>query len=524
MARTGERLERLAQRVLVPADAAVNRLYRWRYNPLYHSGALVVALLGVVLVTGIYLLLFYRVGSPYGSVARLTEQVWVGRWVRSLHRYASDAAVAAAAIHAFRLFAQGRSWGPRALAWISGLGLLFIILVCGWTGYVMVWDVQGVVLAKEGARFLDVLPLFSEPIGRAFVGDRPIPNAFFFLNLFLHVALPIGMGVVLWIHVSRVARPGLLPPKRLTWSVAALLLGLSLLWPVGMAPAADLFSLAGRAPYDAFFAFWLPLTRAVPAGVVWLVGGGLCLVAVLTPLWAGPGRSARPSPSQVNQRLCDGCEQCYHDCPYEAITMVARHDDREGMVSSVDPALCVSCGICAGSCAPMGIGPPGRTGRHQLAQVREFLAARRPGPRDVVIVACTCGVAGRAGERDAVDGAAVFPVDCAGSMHSSVVELIVRSGVAGVLIVACPPRDCWNREGPRWLEQRLYHDREAELKARVDRRRVRLVYAGRGEGRRVREALRGYRALTAAMETARGEHEIDIDRSCDIVSEEVASS
>ena len=44
-----------------------------------------------------------------------------------------------------------------------------------------------------------------------------------------------------------------------------------------------------------------------------------------------------------------------------------------GMVARVDPDLCVSCGICAGSCAPMVVGPPGRSGRDQLAQVRANL-------------------------------------------------------------------------------------------------------------------------------------------------------
>jgi len=43
------------RRFLARADALMNGLYGWRYNPLYHSGALVVALLAVILVTGIYL-------------------------------------------------------------------------------------------------------------------------------------------------------------------------------------------------------------------------------------------------------------------------------------------------------------------------------------------------------------------------------------------------------------------------------------------------------------------------------------
>ncbi|KAA3420874.1 cytochrome b N-terminal domain-containing protein, partial [Streptococcus pneumoniae] len=68
--------------------------------------------------------------------------------------------------------AQARSWGPRLLAWVTGSVLLLVFLVCGWTGYVMVWDVQAQVLATEGARILDVLPILSEPISRTFVGER----------------------------------------------------------------------------------------------------------------------------------------------------------------------------------------------------------------------------------------------------------------------------------------------------------------------------------------------------------------
>src|SRR5574341_1363042 len=149
------------------ADALLNRLYGWRFNPLYHSGALVVLTFVLLLVTGLYLVFFYRLGNPHASIVRITEQVWLGRWIRSLHRYASDAAVIALGVHALRMFAQGRSWGPRALTWVSGVLLVGLTFVLGWTGYVMVWDVQGMVLAREGARFLDALPLFSEPISRA---------------------------------------------------------------------------------------------------------------------------------------------------------------------------------------------------------------------------------------------------------------------------------------------------------------------------------------------------------------------
>jgi ferredoxin len=491
----------------------MNRLYGWRYNPLYQSGALVLVLLAVLTVTGLYLLLFYRVGAPYQSVAGITRQVWLGRWIRGLHRYASDAAVLAVAVHAVRLFAQGRTWGPRALAWLSGLLLLFLIFVLGWTGYVMVWDAHGQLLAVEGARLLDALPIFAEPISRAFVGEAEVPSAFFFLNLFLHVALPVGLGLVLWIHVSRVARAGLLPPRKLMWWAIGLLVALSIFRPVSLAPPADPFRLPWPVPLDLFYAFWLPFTRSAPASAVWAGFVAVAGLLLAVPLLSRPRGSEKPAPSWVDEQHCTGCEQCYFDCPYEAITMIVTAGDGGRLVARVDPSLCVSCGICAGSCAPMRVGPPERTGRDQLAAVHAFVESHRPGAGDVVIVACRRSAA--AVHPDRWDGTAIYTEACAGAVHTSVIEYLVRAGVEGVLVVACPPRDCWNREGAKWLEQRLYHDREAELQARVPRDRVRLVFANAAESGVVRRELRAFREALSGLEPAEAEEVFDLARLCE---------
>ena len=506
-------LDRSLRRAFGAADAAMNRLYSWRYNPLYLSGALTAALLAILIATGLYLLLYYRIGAPYASVARLAEQPWAGRWIRGVHRYASDAAIITAGVHALRMFAQGRRWGPRALAWISGLALLALVWVCGWTGYVMVWDVFGQLLAAEGARFLDVLPIFGEPIGRIFVGERPIPGAFFFLNLFAHIAIPIGLGGVLWLHVSRVQRPVLIPPRRLLWTMTALLVATAIVWPMGMAAEGSPFRIPASAPIDLLYAFWLPVTHGVNAVTVWLAGGLLTAIAVLVPWWSRPRAAARPVASLVDERRCTGCEQCALDCPFEAITMIARTDGRATLVAHVDPDRCVSCGICTGSCAPMGVGPAGRTGRDQLAEVRAFVEQRRPDGGTIVLVACTQAAGGTASSPE-LPGAMRFPVNCAGNLHSSTVEFLVRAGVQGVLVLACPPRDCWNREGVRWTEERIFHEREAELQERVDRRRVRIAYASAGERTEAIAAIAAFRADLAALDAAAAESNIDVERPC----------
>ena len=181
-----------AFRLLTAADAAANRWYGWRFNPLYQSGTIVVALYVTLVVTGLWLILFYRVGSPWESVAGLTANLWIGNWVRGLHRYSTDAAVVATIVHAFRMFAETRSWGARTLAWVSGGVLLGLLLLCAWTGYVLVWDTFGEHLAREGARLADTLPFLSEPIGRAFSGEHAVPSAFFFITLFAHIGIPLA--------------------------------------------------------------------------------------------------------------------------------------------------------------------------------------------------------------------------------------------------------------------------------------------------------------------------------------------
>jgi len=240
--------------------------------------------------------------------------------------------------------------------------------------------------------------------------------------------------------------------------------------------------------------------------------------SLAVPLLQRPPREKLPPPSVVNARFCTGCEQCYHDCPYEAIAMVPRTDGRAGYVALVDPGKCVSCGICAGSCGPMGVGPALRTGRDQLTDVKAFLERTGPQPNEVVVVACANGAA----QDPFFLSAPVFRVSCTGSLHTSVIEYLVRSGAGGVLVAACPPRDCWNREGVTWLRERVENGREAELKPRVDRRRVRIAYAAEAEPLLLAAELAAYRQELATLDRAQGESDIEIDTLCEVPEVSVA--
>lgn len=492
-------IERLTLGLLARADALANRWYGWRANPLYQSGTIAVAMWLVLAITGVWLLLFYRIGAPWASVRALADDPWLGAWVRGLHRYATDAAILATAVHACRMFAQGRSWGPRALAWITGAVLLVVLYVSAWTGYVMVWDTFGAALAVVGARLLDALPVLSEPVGRAFTGERPVSSLFFFITLFSHIGAPLGMGIVFWLHVKRLQRPALLPPRALLWTVVGGLTVLAVVRPVTMAPEASPFVQPALVPTDLVVAFWLPIASRLSGASQLLLFGGALVLVLGVPLVTRPRGALAPPPSLVDKDLCTGCTHCAADCPYGAIEMVARDDGRATLVASVTPALCVSCGICAASCAPMGVGPAGRTGRDQLAGLRALPVGDRSGR--VVVIGCQRGAGQFAAAIDAL-GASCWPVSCVGNLHSSVIERLIRDGAAGVLIVACPPRDCWNREGPRWLHARVYEGREAELQPRVPRARVRVAYANARESAVALAALRAFIADVEALGAA----------------------
>ncbi|MBL0173173.1 MAG: hydrogenase iron-sulfur subunit [Gemmatimonadaceae bacterium] len=518
-------LKRPLRRLLASLEAALTRMFGWEWNPMHQAGTVSVLMLLVLLATGLYLVLFYRVGAPAASVARIAADPWLGAWIRTLHRYATDVFLIAAVLHALRIFAQDRSWGPRTIAWISGLALFGAGMVLAWTGFVMVWDTFGERLAREGGRLLDVLPIFSEPLSRIFAGDGPVPNAFFFVNLFIHIALPLGLGVALWLHVSRLARPVLLPPKRLQWGIVGVLTVASVFAPAPLGPAANPLHLAIDTPTDVIVAWWLPLSERLSPGMAWSVGFVVLMVALAVPRLTQRPRTNSWAPSTVDPRLCTGCNQCPQDCPWEAITMVARDDDRPTLVARVDPSLCVSCGICAGSCAPMGVGPPGRSGRDQLNALRTVTFPSLASASEPPTIAVACAQAPVA-HLDALRarGAHVHMVTCVGNLHSSVIELFVRNGAPGVIVFACPPRDCVGREGPKWLHERLFNDREAELQPRVDRRRVRMSTIAPGNLSGTVTAFEQFGRDLSALAPIEPEQNLDIDLLCEPVPLEESAS
>ncbi|MBT3342480.1 MAG: 4Fe-4S binding protein [Gemmatimonadetes bacterium] len=481
--------------LIVPLNHLFDRCFQSRYNPFYRSGTLAVGLLALVFLTGLYLLFFYDVAAPYQSIQRLQDQVWIGRWMRALHRYATDACAVAVVYHILQGQIQGKTWGPRTLAWISGVILLVVLWISAWTGYVMVWDTQGQVLALAGARMMQSVPFLRDSLGQAFNGSLSIEASFFFMNLFLHIVLPLGMIFGLWVHTAKLARSVWIPLKPIMWVTGLALLLLSVLWPAPLLPEADLFTMPGVVEVDWFFAFWLPVLSALSPQHSLLFVCGLLLVGLSLPWWWKPGKDRQPQPSTSDESACTGCGQCSTDCPYEAISMVPR-DDGTLPHSRVNPQLCVSCGICSASCDDLAIGPPHSVGSAQQLALQQFNNSIEPMvSTDVIAIVCEHNPGARRHLERYVanhEDVRIYPMGCIGTLHTQILEQLLAT-CGGVFVWGCPTRNCLTREGVELLNLRTFHKRPPSVSRRIDKRRLTLEPYSAAERRHVFARLDWFR-------------------------------
>ena len=469
----GQRAFDAADGLVVRMDRAVEQVLPARFNPFAQTGAIATVSFLVAAVTGILLLIWYRpsVHQAYDSVLAM-EAVWIGEFIRSLHRYSSDVCVFFVVIHALRLFFAGRFTGARWLAWVSGVALIATLWFVGWTGYILVWDEPAQLAAQGSALFLDLLPIFAEPVSRAFLADELVPSLLFFVIFFTHMLVPLVMAVGLWIHVTRVQRAKVLTSKWMSvWTVGALVV-LSIAVPATAGDPANLQTVPESITIDAWYLAPLWVTDRLGAGMLWAlvaIGGGLLLAAP----WLL--RREKPQVATLNTKACNGCTLCARDCPYDAIVMVPRTDGRRyKLQAKLDPQRCVGCGICAGSCNPGGIGlswlPVQAMRKRFDGWIDQFIEESEDDQGPVLAFLCSGSVGKRfdvdeeTGECAQLEGYRVVNVPCTGWVQPLTVERALRRGAAGVLIVGCSESEPHFREGHRWTERRMTATRKPKLR------------------------------------------------------------
>src|SRR4030088_2374089 len=78
-------------------------------------------------VTGVFLAMYYRpdaTGGAYESVRYITDQAFLGQFVRGMHKWGSSVMVILIFLHMGRVFFFGAYKYPRELTWLIGSPLL----------------------------------------------------------------------------------------------------------------------------------------------------------------------------------------------------------------------------------------------------------------------------------------------------------------------------------------------------------------------------------------------------------------
>jgi ferredoxin/cytochrome c2 len=152
--------------------------------------------------------------------------------------------------------------------------------------------------------------------------------------------------------------------------------------------------------------------------------------------------------------------------------MIPRTDGaRPKFQADIDPNLCVSCGVCIGSCpdnaltfGDIPLNPLWKTTLERIAQ-GGVPAAENSGKRNIKVV-FTC-------ERHAIHGVGkhfedpntyIVPLTCIAMASPNLAAQAIEAGAGDVQFIGCPPEDCANREGNTWLNDRVSGERLPKLK------------------------------------------------------------
>jgi len=458
-----------------------------KWNPFYQLGALGWFYYWIVVISGIYLYIFFDTGvtQAYESLEYLTHEQWyAGGIMRSLHRYASDALVVMMMVHILREFAMDRFRSSRWFAWFTGVPMLWLVFTAGISGYWMVWDQLAQYIAITTSELFDSLPFFGEAIARNFLSDEKLSGRFFTLMVFIHIALPLFLLFVMWIHIQRHASPKVNPPRELAVGTFSMLLILSFVKPAVSQAPADLSTVPAIVNLDWFYMPVYPLLNNVSGITVWIILVAATAFLMLMP-WMPPGK--RVPVAIVNLDNCNGCSRCAADCPFSAIDMEPRSDGSVYKQEAVvDASHCTSCGICVGSCPTAtpfrtkselspGIELPTDTIK-ELKEKTIKVSESLTGNSRIIVYGCQNGM-DPAEMADTDVGVLTMP--CIGMLPLSFVDFVLSKKLAdGVFLTGCREGDCSFRLGIKWTEARLAGERDPRMRQRVNQERIGKFWAG----------------------------------------------
>ena len=174
------------------------------FNFWYFFGGLAVLMLGMQLITGIFLTMYYKpdAASAFASVEYIMRDIEWGWLIRYLHSTGASAFCVIIYLHMFRALLYGSYKGPREFLWILGMLLYVLLAAEAFFGYVLPWGQMSFWGAQVIISLFGSVPLIGPDLlvwilGDYAVGDATL-NRFFSLHV---IVLPLLLVVLVFLHL-----------------------------------------------------------------------------------------------------------------------------------------------------------------------------------------------------------------------------------------------------------------------------------------------------------------------------------
>ena len=177
----------------------------------WYLGFITFFLFLILVTTGVALMFYYRPNAPqaYQDVKDLQFVVFLGPFLRNMHRWAAHGMVISVFFHMCRVFYTGSYKRPRQFNWMIGVFLFLVTLGLSFTGYLLPWDQLAFWAITVGTNIGSYAPLVGKQLRELLLGGHSVGEAALLRFYVLHVAVLPGVMVLLtMVHFWRVRKDG----------------------------------------------------------------------------------------------------------------------------------------------------------------------------------------------------------------------------------------------------------------------------------------------------------------------------
>jgi quinol-cytochrome oxidoreductase complex cytochrome b subunit len=166
-------------------------------------------------MTGVFLAMYYDPSptNAYESARYITNEAFLGEFVRGMHKWGSTVMVILVFLHMGRTFFFGAYKYPRELNWVVGAVLLILTMVMSFTGYLLPFDQRSYWATIVGVNINGTGPLVG-PYLSDFLRAGPDFGATTLSRFYaIHMLLIPGLiAALIGVHLYLVAKLGTTAP------------------------------------------------------------------------------------------------------------------------------------------------------------------------------------------------------------------------------------------------------------------------------------------------------------------------